>query len=155
MLGNFVRFLTSTLCVTARFSDGNCVWSDNDDDDVVDTGVDAGKNDMQRKIDELEEELRKLRTPSPKKYYKWGEEHVKIIADVDPIVDQIKDFDINRLWWTQQYITKFQKELLGDDKVAKAAFKAYKKWMYDSDTKRNAGFEIRQNEQEEEEEEVD
>ena len=37
---------------------------------------------------------------------------MKIITDVDPIVDKIKDFDINRLWWTQQYITKFQKNLL-------------------------------------------
>ncbi len=67
---------------------------------------------------------------------KWKIEHVKVVADVEPMIATIKTFDCNRLYWLAQHMAQQKLKCLDLDSTAKASLHNYSKWIC---TTRNTG----------------
>ena len=67
---------------------------------------------------------------------KWKVEHVKVVADVEPVLATIKTFDCHRLFWLAQHMDNQKRKCLDLDSTAHASTQNYSKWIC---TTRNKG----------------
>jgi hypothetical protein len=88
---------------------------------------------------------------------KWKVDHVKVVADVEPMLATIKPFDCHRLFWLVQHMAQQIRKCLGLDSTAQASLRNYSKLICTTKNKgklsRDVSSELVEEEESEEEEE--